>query len=229
MKINDIKHVAIIMDGNGRWAEQHNLPRFSGHKKGLDTIPEVVKELINNNIKYITLFAFSTENNFRPQEEKENLLNLLEFALNKIAKEIRKNKIKLSFIGEIEYLPKNLLKKIENITQNYDLKYDAELIVAWNYGGRQEIINAVNKLIKQNINNVDETQFEKFLYTSDIPNPDLIIRTGGQKRISNFMLWQSAYSEMYFTSKLWPDFNKKDVIKALNDFKKRNRNYGKTN
>ena len=229
MKTNDINHVAIIMDGNGRWAEQHNLPRFSGHKKGLDVIPEIVEELINNKIKYITLFAFSTENNFRPKEEKENLLNLLEFALNKIAKEIRKNKIKLSFIGEIEYLPKNLLKKIGNVTQNYDLKYDAELIVAWNYGGRQEIINAVNKLIKQNLDNVDETQFEKFLYTSDTPNPDLIIRTGGQKRISNFMLWQSAYSEMYFTSKLWPDFNKKDVIKALNDFKKRNRNYGKTN
>ena len=229
MKINDIKHVAIIMDGNGRWAEQHNLPRFSGHKKGLDVIPEIVEELINNKIKYITLFAFSTENNFRPKEEKENLLNLLEFALNKVAKEIRKNKIKLSFIGEIEYLPKHLLKKIENITQNYDLKYDAELIIAWNYGGRQEIINAVNKLIKQNINNVDETQFEKLLYTSEVPNPDLIIRTGGQKRISNFMLWQSAYSEMYFTSKLWPDFNRKDVIKALNDFKKRNRNYGKTN
>ena len=229
MKINDINHVAIIMDGNGRWAEQQNLPRFSGHKKGLDVIPEIVEELINNKIKYITLFAFSTENNFRPKEEKENLLNLLEFALNKVAKEIRKNKIKLSFIGEIEYLPKHLLKKIENITQNYDLKYDAELIIAWNYGGRQEIINAVNKLIKQNINNVDETQFEKLLYTSEVPNPDLIIRTGGQKRISNFMLWQSAYSEMYFTSKLWPDFNKKDVIKALNDFKKRNRNYGKTN
>ncbi|MBU93127.1 MAG: di-trans,poly-cis-decaprenylcistransferase [Chloroflexi bacterium] len=229
MKINDINHVAIIMDGNGRWAEQHNLPRFSGHKKGLDVIPEVVKELINNKIKYITLFAFSTENNFRPKEEKENLLNLLEFALNKVAKEIRKNKIKLSFIGEIEYLPKHILKKIENITKNYDLLYDAELIIAWNYGGRQEIINAVNKLIKQNINNVDEKQFEKLLYTSEVPNPDLIIRTGGQKRISNFMLWQSAYSEMYFTSKLWPDFNKKDVIKALNDFKKRNRNYGKTN
>ncbi len=229
MKTNDINHVAIIMDGNGRWAEQYNLPRFSGHKKGLDVIPEVVEELINNKIKYVTLFAFSTENNFRPKEEKENLLKLLEFALNKIAKEIRKNKIKLSFIGDIEYLPKRLLKKIENITQNYDLKYDAELIIAWNYGGRQEIINAVNKLIKQNIDNVDETQFEKLLYTSEIPNPDLIIRTGGQKRISNFMLWQSAYSEMYFTSKLWPDFNKKDVIKALNDFKKRNRNYGKTN
>jgi len=229
MKTNDINHVAIIMDGNGRWAEQYNLPRFSGHKKGLDVIPEVVEELINNKIKYVTLFAFSTENNFRPKEEKENLLKLLEFALNKIAKEIRKNKIKLSFIGDIEYLPKRLLKKIENITQNYDLKYDAELIIAWNYGGRQEIINAVNKLIKQNIDNVDETQFEKLLYTSEVPNPDLIIRTGGQKRISNFMLWQSAYSEMYFTSKLWPDFNKKDVIKALNDFKKRNRNYGKTN
>ena len=229
MKINDINHVAIIMDGNGRWAEQHNLPRFSGHKKGLDTIPEVVKELINNKIKYITLFAFSTENNFRPQEEKENLLNLLEFALNKIAKEIHKNKVKLSFIGEIEHLPKVLIRKIENITQSYDINYDAELIIAWNYGGRQEIIQAVNKLIKQNINNINEKQFEKLLYTNGTPNPDLIIRTGGQKRISNFMLWQSAYSEMYFTSKLWPDFNKKDVIKALNDFKKRNRNYGKIN
>ena len=144
-----LKHISIIMDGNGRWAEQHNLPRFSGHKKGLNTIPEVVKELINNKIKYITLFAFSTENNFRPQEEKENLLNLLEFALNKIAKEIHKNKVKLSFIGEIEHLPKVLIRKIENITQSYDINYDAELIIAWNYGGRQEIIQAVNKLIKQ--------------------------------------------------------------------------------
>ena len=229
MKTNDINHVAIIMDGNGRWAEQHNLPRFSGHKKGLDVIPEVVKELINNKIKYVTLFAFSTENNFRPEEEKENLLNLLEFALNKVAKEIQKNKIKLSFIGDIEYLPKHLLKKIKNVTRNDEVKYDAELIIAWNYGGRQEIINVVNKLIKQNINHIDETHFEKLLYTSEIPNPDLIIRTGGQQRISNFMLWQSAYSEMYFTTKLWPDFNKKDVIKALKDFKKRIRNYGKTN
>ena len=227
MKINDINHVAIIMDGNGRWAEQHNLPRFLGHKKGLDKIPEVVKELINNKIKYITLFAFSTENNFRPKEEKENLLNLLEFALNKMGKEIRKNKIKLSFIGEIEYLPESLIKKIENTTQNYDKNYETELIIAWNYGGRQEIIKAVNKLIKQNIDNINEKQFEKLLYTSGTPNPDLIIRTGGQKRISNFLIWQSAYSEMYFTSKLWPDFNKKDVIKALNNFKKRNRNYGK--
>ena len=229
MKTNDIKHVAIIMDGNGRWAEQRNLSRFSGHKKGLDVIPEVVEELINNKIKYVTLFAFSTENNFRPKEEKENLINLLEFALNKVAKEIQKNKIKLSFIGDIEYLPKHLLKKIKNVTRNDEVKYDAELIIAWNYGGRQEIINVVNKLIKQNINHIDETHFEKLLYTSEIPNPDLIIRTGGQQRISNFMLWQSAYSEMYFTTKLWPDFNKKDVIKALNDFKKRNRNYGKTN
>ena len=209
MKTNDINHVAIIMDGNGRWAEQRNLPRFSGHKKGLDVIPEVVEELINNKIKYVTLFAFSTENNFRPEEEKENLLDLLEFALNKVAKEIQKNKIKLSFIGDIEYLPKHLLKKIKNVTRIDEVKYDAELIIAWNYGGRQEIINVVNKLIKQNINHIDETHFEKLLYTSEIPNPDLIIRTGGQQRISNFMLWQSAYSEMYFTTKLWPDFKKR--------------------
>ena len=218
MKTNDINHVAIIMDGNGRWAEQRNLPRFSGHKKGLDVIPEVVEELINNKIKYVTLFAFSTENNFRPEEEKENLLNLLEFALNKVAKEIQKNKIKLSFIGDIEYLPKHLLKKIKNVTRNDEVKYDAELIIAWNYGGRQEIINVVNKLIKQNINHIDETHFEKLLYTSEIPNPDLIIRTGGQQRISNFMLWQLAYSEIYFEKKLWPDFKENDYSKILKKF-----------
>ena len=174
-----------------------------------------LNQLINNKIKYITLFAFSTENNFRPQEEKENLHNLLEFALNKITKEIRKNKIKLSFIGEIEHLPKVLIRKIENTTQSYDINYDAELIIAWNYGGRQEIIKAVNKLIKQNINNINEKQFEKLLYTTGTPNPDLIIRTGGQKRISNFLLWQSAYSEMYFTSKLWPDFKVDDLTSII--------------
>ena len=224
-KINsqNIQHVAIIMDGNGRWAEKKELHRSQGHKKGLDNILPIVEELIEQKIKYITLFAFSTENNKRPYEEKKNLINLLDAALNNINEKINENNINLSFIGDLSSLPKNITSKIQKISQKNKCKSSLKLIIAWNYSGRSDILNAIREIEKIYIT---EKEFESYLMTKNIPDPDLIIRTGNQMRISNFMLWQSAYSELYFSKKLWPEFTKKDLNNAILEFKKRNRNYG---
>ena len=219
----NISHVAIIMDGNGRWAKNKNLDRSKGHKKGLDNIIPIVQELIDWKIKHITLFAFSTENNNRPYDEKKHLVSLLENALNKIAKKTDENNINLSFIGDLKHPPKKIISKIEKL--NEINKHDAsnKLIIAWNYSGRTDILEAINKI---NDKNITEEKFSNLLMTKNIPDPDLIIRTGNQIRLSNFMLWQSAYSELYFSTKLWPDFNTKDLNDALNQFMERKRNYG---
>ena len=224
-KINsqNIQHVAIIMDGNGRWAEKKELHRSKGHKKGLDNIIPILEELIEQKIKYITLFAFSTENNKRPYEEKKNLINLLDAALNNINEKINENNINLSFIGDLSSLPKNITSKIQKISQKNKCKSSLKLIIAWNYSGRSDILNAIREIEKKYIT---EKEFESYLMTKNIPDPDLIIRTGNQMRISNFMLWQSAYSELYFSKKLWPEFTKKDLNNAIVEFKKRKRNYG---
>ncbi|MBG74101.1 MAG: di-trans,poly-cis-decaprenylcistransferase [Chloroflexi bacterium] len=224
-KINsqNIQHVAIIMDGNGRWAEKKELHRSQGHKKGLDNILPIVEEFINQKIQYVTLFAFSTENNKRPYEEKKNLINLLDAALNNINEKINENNINLSFIGDLSSLPKNITSKIQKISQKNKCKSSLKLIIAWNYSGRSDILNAIREIEKKYIT---EKEFESYLMTKNIPDPDLIIRTGNQMRISNFMLWQSAYSELYFSKKLWPEFTKKDLNNAIVEFKKRKRNYG---
>ncbi len=224
-KINsqNIQHVAIIMDGNGRWAEKKELHRSQGHKKGLDNILPIVEEFINQKIQYVTLFAFSTENNKRPYEEKKNLINLLDAALNNINEKINENNINLSFIGDLSSLPKNITSKIQKISQKNKCKSSLKLIIAWNYSGRSDILNAIREIEKIYIT---EKEFESYLMTKNIPDPDLIIRTGNQMRISNFMLWQSAYSELYFSKKLWPEFTKKDLNNAIVEFKKRKRNYG---
>jgi len=225
-KINsqNIQHVAIIMDGNGRWAEKKELHRSEGHKKGLDNILPIVEELIEQKIKYITLFAFSTENNKRPYEEKKNLINLLDDSLDNINEKINENNINLSFIGNLSSLPKKITSKIRKISQKNINATSVKLIIAWNYSGRNDILNAIRKIdTKQNIT---EKELESYLMTKNIPDPDLIIRTGNQMRISNFMLWQSAYSELYFSQKLWPEFTKKDLNNAIIEFKKRKRNYG---
>ena len=224
-KINsqNIQHVAIIMDGNGRWAEKKELHRSQGHKKGLDNILPIVEEFINQKIQYVTLFAFSTDNNKRPYEEKKNLINLLDAALNNINEKINENNINLSFIGDLSSLPKNITSKIQKISQKNKCKSSLKLIIAWNYSGRSDILNAIREIEKIYIT---EKEFESYLMTKNIPDPDLIIRTGNQMRISNFMLWQSAYSELYFSKKLWPEFTKKDLNNAIVEFKKRKRNYG---
>tara|TARA_B110000238_G_C16090487_1_gene423579 strand:- start:930 stop:1607 length:678 start_codon:yes stop_codon:yes gene_type:complete len=223
--MNPIKHVAIIMDGNGRWGITHKGSRNLGHREGLNTIEVVIEECIKEKIKYLTLYAFSTENWKRPKKEINYLFNLLEnFLLKKIDELIKKN-IKLRFIGELNKLPsalKNLIKLSEKKTsQNTTIQVN----VALNYGSKNELINALKIINKKNIS-INEKNINKNLFTNDIPNPDLMIRTGNTQRLSNFMLWQLAYTEIFFQKKLWPDFKKKDFRKILSKFTSIKRNFG---
>ena len=226
-KINsqNIQHVAIIMDGNGRWAEKKELHRSQGHKKGLDNILPIVEEFINQKIQYVTLFAFSTENNKRPYEEKKNLINLLDAALNNINEKINENNINLSFIGDLSSLPKNITSKIQKISQKNKCKSSLKLIIAWNYSGRSDIVNALNNIKSKN--RITEQELKSHLMTNKIPDPDLIIRTGGEMRLSNFLMWQSAYTELYFTKILWPNFKIKSLNKIISIYINRIRKYGR--
>jgi len=222
--MNSIKHVAIIMDGNGRWGLKHKKSRNLGHKEGLKTVEKIIKATINNKIKYLTLYAFSTENWKRPKKEINFLFNLLEnFLLNKVSDLIKQN-IKLKVIGKKNFSNKltKLLKLSEKKTsQNKRLQIN----LALNYGSKSEIINALNE-IKKNKLKINEANVSKSLFTKNIPDPDVLIRTGNTKRLSNFLLWQLAYSEIFFEKKLWPDFNENDYNKILIKFKKIKRNYG---
>ena len=223
--MNPIKHVAIIMDGNGRWGLTHKGSRNLGHRAGLNTVEVVIEECIKEKIKYLTLYTFSTENWKRPKKEINYLFNLLEnFLLKKIDELIKKN-IKLRFIGELNKLPsalKNLIKLSEKKTsQNTAIQVN----VALNYGSKNELINALKIINKKNIS-INENNINKNLFTNDIPNPDLMIRTGNTQRLSNFMLWQLAYTEIFFEKKLWPDFKKKDFRKILSKFIIIKRNFG---
>ncbi len=222
--MNHIRHVAIIMDGNGRWGIKHKKSRNLGHKEGLKTVEKVIKASIKNKIKFLTLYAFSTENWKRPKKEINFLFNLLEnFLLNKIAN-LNKQNIKFKVIGKKKFSEKinNLLNKSEKSTyKNKRLQIN----LALNYGSKSELINAFN-LIKKNKAKINEKNISKYLFTSNIPDPDLLIRTGSTQRLSNFLLWQIAYSEIFFEKKLWPDFNENDYNKILKKFKKIKRNYG---
>ena len=222
--MNSIKHVAIIMDGNGRWGIKHKKSRNLGHKEGLKTVEKIIKATIKNKIKYLTLYAFSTENWKRPKKEINFLFNLLEnFLLNKISDLIKQN-IKLKVIGKKNFSNKltKLLKLSEKKTsQNKRLQIN----LALNYGSKSEIINALNE-IKKNKLKINEANVSKSLFTKNIPDPDVLIRTGNTKRLSNFLLWQLAYSEIFFEKKLWPDFSENDYNKILSKFKKIKRNYG---
>jgi len=222
--MNSIKHVAIIMDGNGRWGIKHKKSRNLGHKEGLKTVEKIIKVSIKNKIKYLTLYAFSTENWKRPKKEINFLFNLLEnFLLNKIS-DLNKQNIKLKIIGKKKFskkLIKLLILSEKKTSQNKRLQIN----LALNYGSKNEIINAL-KEIKKKKANVNEVNISNNLFTKNIPDPDLLIRTGNTKRLSNFLLWQLAYSEIYFEKKLWPDFNENDYNKILSNFKKIKRNYG---
>jgi len=222
--MNSIKHVAIIMDGNGRWGIKRKKSRNLGHKEGLKTVEKIIKATIKNKIKYLTLYAFSTENWKRPKKEINFLFNLLEnFLLNKVSDLIKQN-IKLKVIGKKNFSNKltKLLKLSEKKTsQNKRLQIN----LALNYGSKSEIINALNE-IKKNKLKINEANVSKSLFTKNIPDPDVLIRTGNTKRLSNFLLWQLAYSEIFFEKKLWPDFNENDYNKILIKFKKIKRNYG---
>ena len=225
-------HIAIIMDGNGRWAMQRNLPRIAGHKKGADSVREVIEACVTIGIPYLTLYAFSSENWRRPAEEVGNLMELLSFYLRKELKELHKNGVKLNFIGDKTKLSKEITVKLveaEELTRN---NIKLTLTIALSYGSRQEIICAARQLAEQISDRklthfeINEQSFSKLLYTIDIPDPDLLIRTGGEQRLSNFLLWQSAYTELFFTDVLWPDFHKKNLEQAIFEFNKRERRYG---
>ena len=223
--MNPLKHVAIIMDGNGRWGIKYKKSRNAGHKAGLRTVEKIIKETIKNKIDYLTLYAFSTENWKRPKKEIRYLFNLLEnFLINEID-ELHKQNIKLKIIGV-----KNFSTKLNKLLRSSEKKTSKnrklQINLALNYGSKLELINAFKKLQKNRIK-INEKNIRKYLLTNNIPDPDLLIRTGNTKRLSNFLLWQLAYTEIFFEKKLWPDFNEKDYIKIIKNFKKIKRNFGK--
>jgi len=222
--MNPLNHVAIIMDGNGRWGLKKNKTRNDGHKAGLKTVETVINLSLKKNIKFLTLYAFSTENWKRPKVEIKYLFNLLEnFLKNKIS-ELNKKNIKFNVIGNKNFKRKlkKLILKSENITsENTKLQIN----LALNYGSKNEIINSVKNILKKK-EKVNEKNISKNLYTKNIPDPDILIRTGNTKRLSNFLLWQISYTEIYFIKKLWPEFNEKDYLKIINSFKRIKRNYG---
>tara|TARA_B100000029_G_scaffold511096_1_gene604164 strand:- start:10208 stop:10885 length:678 start_codon:yes stop_codon:yes gene_type:complete len=224
--MNSIQHVAIIMDGNGRWGIKHKKSRNLGHKAGLNTVEKIIKETIKNNIKFLTLFAFSTENWKRPKKEITYLFNLLEEFLFKKIEQLNENQIKFKVIGnkkKLSYKLKKILGNSEKITKN---NKKLQINLALNYGSKDELLNTVKFLKKKKIK-ISLKNINKNLYTHNIPDPDILIRTGNTKRLSNFMLWQLAYSELYFEKKLWPDFTVKDYNRIIKNFKKVKRNFGK--
>tara|TARA_A100001015_G_scaffold266227_1_gene315228 strand:+ start:2929 stop:3603 length:675 start_codon:yes stop_codon:yes gene_type:complete len=222
--MNPLKHVAIIMDGNGRWGLKNKNSRNAGHKAGLKTVEKIIKETIKNKVKFLTLYAFSTENWKRPKKEINFLFGLLEnFLINRL-NDLNKQNIKLKIIGTKKFSSK--LNKLLNQSEKKTFRNKKlQINLALNYGSKTELINAFKEL-KKNKENINEKNFKKYLETKDIPDPDLLIRTGNTKRLSNFLLWQLAYSEIFFEKKLWPDFNEKDYNTIIKNYKNIKRNFG---
>lgn len=228
------QHIAIIMDGNGRWAEARGLPRAFGHREGVKRVKEIVKAAQELGIKVLTIFAFSTENWNRPKEEIDMLMRFLENYLKSSAKDLKKKNIRLNVIGRRDRIPARLTKEIEHTIKSTKNNSGFILNLALDYGGRFEIINAVKSIAKEarqdlsfDIAKITEEYFSRHLYTNNLPDPDLLIRTSGEERISNFMLWQLSYTELYFPEKFWPDFKKMDLEEAIELFNKRKRRFGR--
>ena len=229
-KINIPKHIAITMDGNGRWAKERGKKRVFGHNHGVKSVRDTIEGAVEYGIKFLTLFAFSTENWKRPKAEVNALMTLLIKAINKETKDLIKNNISLKTIGDISQLPLKCQKELaESIKKTKD-NTGMTLILALSYSGKWEIINAIKKVLQEGISTEDfsEDIFQQYLTTNNVPDPELLIRTSGEKRISNFMLWQIAYSELYFTEKKWPDFRKEDLKDAIIEYQNRERRFGKT-
>ncbi|AIL65725.1 Undecaprenyl pyrophosphate synthase [Rickettsiales bacterium Ac37b] len=225
-------HVAIIMDGNGRWARAHNIPKLLGHKKGAETAKTIIKACIDLGIPCLTLYAFSSENWNRPEQEVNDLMELLRIYLQDEVEALHKNNVKLRIIGDVGKLPLDVQTEV---LKCQDLTKDNNAInvnIALSYGSRQEIIIAVRRIAKDilagklNLEEIDIDKFSDYLYTYSMPDPDLLIRTSGEQRLSNFLLWQSAYTELFFTDILWPDFTKEDLNHAITEFQTRERRYG---
>jgi len=222
--MNPLNHVAIIMDGNGRWGLKYKNSRNEGHKEGLKTVEKIIKESIKQKINFLTLYAFSTENWNRPKKEVDYLFNLLSNFLSKKINDLHKQNIKLNIIGVKNFSKK--LNKLLNLSEKKTSKNTTlHINLALNYGSKFEILNALKKLNKNN-DKINEKNFKKYLQTKNIPDPELLIRTGNTKRLSNFLLWQLAYAEIFFEKKLWPDFNEKDYIRIIKNFKQIKRNFG---
>ena len=229
-KINIPKHIAITMDGNGRWAKERGKKRVFGHNHGVKSVRDTIEGAVEYGVEFLTLFAFSTENWKRPKAEVNALMTLLIKAINNETKDLIKNNISLKTIGDISQLPLKCQKELaESISKTKD-NTGMTLILALSYSGKWEIINAIKQLLQKDISTEDfsEDIFQQYLTTNNVPDPELLIRTSGEKRISNFMLWQIAYSELYFTEKKWPDFRKEDLKDAIIEYQNRERRFGKT-
>ena len=223
--MNPVKHVAIIMDGNGRWGIKHKQSRNAGHRAGLNTVDLIINHCINHKIEFLTLYTFSSENWKRPKNEVTFLFKLLENFLKKKFNKIIKKDVKLKFIGELSKLPINLQKLIKLSEKKTFNKKTLQVNIALNYGSKIELINTIKK-IKQKKITINEKNIDNNLYTKHLPNPDILIRTGDTRRLSNFLLWQLSYTEIFFEKKLWPDFSGKDFDKIINKFKSTKRNFG---
>ena len=221
-------HVAIIMDGNGRWARKRNLPRIAGHKAGTDNLRRILRACVEQGIKILTLYAFSTENWRRPQEEVSGLMNILETVIERELDELDKNGVQIRHIGRMDRVPEGLQKKIKASVERTRHNDKLILNVALNYGGRAEIVDAVRAMLAEGLHPeyIDEDTISRYLYTCGLPDPDLIIRTSGEYRSSNFLIWQGAYSEFYVTDTYWPDFDENELKKAIEHFNKRERRFG---
>lgn len=230
---NKLQHIAIIMDGNGRWAKKQGLPRSVGHKKGAEVVKEITRAAGELGVKYLTLYAFSTENWQRDPEEVATLMGLLRDYLKSDLKEIQENGVRIIFIGERQMLDADIVEQMAKIEAETAHNDKMTLCIAISYGARQEIVNAARKIAvlarRGDIlpEDVDIKMFSDMLYTKDVPDPDLVIRTSGEQRISNYLLWQIAYAEFFFTPTLWPDFGKEELERIINDFNTRERRYGK--
>lgn len=230
---NICRHIAIIMDGNGRWAKKRGMPRTFGHKKGAENVVKITQAMKESGVKYLTLYAFSTENWQRSKDEVDALMQLLNEYLDKELKEIMDNNVRIVFIGERYMLSDSIQAKMAFLEKESEKNTDLTLCIALSYGSRQEILSAVKKIaakVKEgsmDISQITQDVFSEELYTKEIPDPDVLIRTSGEQRISNYLLWQSAYTELFFTNTLWPDFGKDELWDIINKFNQRERRYGK--
>jgi len=224
------RHIAIIMDGNGRWAQKRGLPRVEGHVRGVKVLRRVVKWCLEFGVEYLTVFSFSTENWRRPKEEVDFLMDLFVDTVERELPFLVREGVKVRILGSKEGLPEKVVEKWREVEERTKNLNRMTLVVAFNYGGRREIVDAVKKIVEKVKNGeeveLSEENFRNFLYVPDVPDPDLIVRTSGELRLSNFLLWQGAYSELFFTKTLWPDFSKKVFLKALESYSKRERRFG---
>jgi len=225
---NTPQHVAIIMDGNGRWASARGLPRLAGHRAGTENLRTIIETAVEFNIQYLTIYAFSTENWKRPEQEVKGLMRIFRNMLDRELKNLHENGVQLRHLGQLDPIDQDLQSRVKEAIELTKDNTRLILNVAFNYGGRDEILHAVKKIIKDGLapEEIDADVFSQYLYTAESPDPDLIIRTSGELRCSNFLLWQGAYSEWYYTSAYWPDFDREELLKALVDYDQRDRRFG---